>query len=100
MASHAASCDFTMCGRYGASSLQETGEADMAQPIVTMLAQTQANMRLALKLAETWRESGQKSLEIGGRGKSEVTEETRNAITTTSEERPVGKDGLRTCKDC
>src|SRR3546814_13538613 len=57
MASHAASCDFTMCGRYGASSLQETGEADMAQPHVTMLALTQANMRLALKLAETWRES-------------------------------------------
>src|SRR3546814_6605380 len=53
MASHAASCDFTMCGRYGASSLQETGEADMAQPLVTMLALTQANMRLALKLAET-----------------------------------------------
>src|SRR3546814_15459352 len=100
MASHAASCDFTMCGRYGASSLQETGEADMAQPLVTMLALTQANMRLALKLAETWRESGQKIIEIGGRGASEVAEETRAAISkraeggpVRSEERRVGKGG-------
>src|SRR3546814_1866591 len=85
MASHAASCDFTMCGRYGASSLQETGEADMAQPLVTMLALTQANMRLALKLAETWRESGQKIIEIGGRGASEVAEETRAAISKRAE---------------
>src|SRR3546814_20912163 len=85
MASHAASCDFTMCGRYGASSLQETGEADMAQPLVTMLALTQANMRLALKLAETWRASGQKIIEIGGRGASEVADETRAAISQRRE---------------
>src|SRR3546814_9325157 len=89
MASHAASCDFTMCGRYGASSLQETGEADMAQHLVTMLALTQANMRPALKLAETWRESGQKIIEIGGRGGSEVAEETRAAISKRDEGGPV-----------
>src|SRR3546814_14761619 len=57
----------------------------MAQPLVTMLALTQANMRLALKLAETWRESGQKIIEIGGRGASEVAEETRAAISKRAE---------------
>jgi hypothetical protein len=50
-----------------------------------MLALTQANMRLALKLAETWRESGQKIIEIGGRGASEVAEETRAAISKRAE---------------
>src|SRR3546814_13743093 len=57
----------------------------MAQPLVTMLALTQANMRLALKLAETWRESGQKIIEIGGRGASEVAEETHAAISKRAE---------------
>src|SRR3546814_12794172 len=42
-------------------------------------------MRLALKLAETWRESGQKIIEIGGRGASEVAEETRAAISKRAE---------------
>lgn len=53
----------------------------MAQPLDAMLALAQANMRLALKLAETWRESGQTIIEIGGRGASEVAEETRAAIS-------------------
>ncbi len=52
----------------------------MALPLENMLALTQANMGLALKLAETWRESGQKIIEIGGRGASEVAEDTRAAI--------------------
>src|SRR3546814_5837434 len=42
-------------------------------------------MRLALKLAETWRESGQKIIEIGGRGAYEVAEETRAAISKRAE---------------
>ncbi|MDF0543929.1 hypothetical protein PX699_16375 [Sphingobium sp. H39-3-25] len=85
MASRADACDFTMRGPYGASSPQETGDADMAQPLDAMLALTQANMRLALKLAETWRESGQTIIEIGGRGASEVAEETRLAISKRAE---------------
>lgn|GEM_PF-1810186 len=85
MASRADACDFTMRGPHGASSPHETGEADMSQPLDTMLALTQANMRLALKLAETWRESGQTIIEIGGRGASEVAEETRAAISKRAE---------------
>jgi hypothetical protein len=85
MASRAEACDFTMSAPYGASNPQETGDAGMAQPLDTMLALTQANMRLALKLAETWRESGQTIIEIGGRGASEVAEETRAAISKKAE---------------
>jgi hypothetical protein len=85
MESRAGACDLAMSSPYGARNPQETGEADMSQPLDNMLALTQANMRLALKLAETWRESGQKIIEIGGRGVSEVAEGTRAAIAKRTE---------------
>ncbi|MFT3966935.1 MAG: hypothetical protein QM690_13740 [Sphingobium sp.] len=52
----------------------------MAQPLENVVALAQANIRLGLKLAETWRESGQKLIELGTKGASEISEETRLAL--------------------
>lgn len=52
----------------------------MAQPLENVVALAHANIRLGLKLAETWRESGQKLIELGTKGASEISEETRLAI--------------------
>lgn len=52
----------------------------MAQPLENVLALAQANIRLGFKLAETWRESGQKLMELGTRGAAEIGEETRVAL--------------------
>lgn len=49
----------------------------MAQPLENVVALAQANIRLGLKLAETWRESGQKLIELGTKGASELSEEVR-----------------------
>lgn len=49
----------------------------MAQPLENVVALAQANIRLGLKLAETWRESGQKLIELGAKGATEIGEETR-----------------------
>ncbi|AOH87064.1 hypothetical protein AWL63_23020 (plasmid) [Sphingomonas panacis] len=56
----------------------------MPQPLDNVLAVAQANMHLSLKLAETWRESGQKLMELGGRGVSEIADEARLALTKVS----------------
>jgi hypothetical protein len=53
----------------------------MPQPLDNVLALAQANLRLGLKLAETWRESGQKLIELSGRGTSEIADEARLALT-------------------
>ena len=71
----------------------------MSQPLDNVLALTQANMRLALKLAETWRESGQKIIEIGGRGASEVAAETRAAISKRVEGGVVSLPGTGPMQD-
>lgn len=52
----------------------------MAQPLENVLALAQANIRLGLKLAETWRESGQRLIELGIKGTSEISEETCLAL--------------------
>lgn len=52
----------------------------MAKPLENVVALAQANIRLGLKLAETWRESGQKLIELGTKGASEIGEEARIAI--------------------
>ncbi|PBN42261.1 hypothetical protein [Sphingobium sp. D43FB] len=62
----------------------------MVQPLETIFALAQANIRLGLKLTETWRESGRKLLELSGRGASEVADETRAALTTGLS----GKEGV------
>ncbi|BAV63250.1 hypothetical protein [Sphingobium cloacae] len=49
----------------------------MAQRLENVVALAQANIRLGLKLAETWRESGQKLIELGTKGASEIGEEAR-----------------------
>lgn len=49
----------------------------MAEPFENVVALAQANIRLGLKLAETWRESGQKLIELGTKGASEISEEAR-----------------------
>ncbi|SNT12331.1 hypothetical protein SAMN06295912_14416 [Sphingomonas laterariae] len=49
----------------------------MAQPLENVVALAQANIRLGLQLAETWRGSGQKLIELGTKGASEIGEETR-----------------------
>lgn len=55
----------------------------MAQPLENVVALAQANIRLGLKLAETWRESGQKLIELGTKGASEISEETRVALANS-----------------
>jgi len=55
-------------------------EKAMAQPLENVVALAQANIRLGLKLAETWRESSQKLIELGTKGASEIGEEARIAI--------------------
>lgn len=52
----------------------------MAQPIENVVALAQANIRLGLKLAETWSASGQKLIELGTKGATEIGEETRLAL--------------------
>ncbi|ETI64585.1 hypothetical protein C100_06725 [Sphingobium sp. C100] len=52
----------------------------MAQPLENVVALAQANIRLGLKVAETWRESGQKLIELGMKGASEIGEEARLAL--------------------
>lgn len=55
----------------------------MAQPLENVVALAQANIRLGLKLAETWRESGQKLIELGTKGASEISEEARLAVANS-----------------
>ncbi|RIA46365.1 hypothetical protein DFR49_0906 [Hephaestia caeni] len=55
----------------------------MAQPLENVVALAQANIRLGLKLAETWRESGQKLIELGTKGASEISEEARLALANS-----------------
>lgn len=55
----------------------------MAQPLENVVALAQANIRLGLKLAETWRESGQKLIELGTKGASELSEEARLALANS-----------------
>ncbi|SEQ98738.1 hypothetical protein [Sphingobium sp. YR768] len=55
----------------------------MAQPLENVVALAQANIRLGLKLAETWRESGQKLIELGTKGVAEIGEETRVALASS-----------------
>ncbi|WP_278393009.1 hypothetical protein [Sphingobium yanoikuyae] len=52
----------------------------MAQPLENAAALVQANIRLGLKIAETWRESGQKLIELGTKGATEIGEEARLAL--------------------
>lgn len=52
----------------------------MAQPLENAAALVQANIRLGLKIAETWRESGQKLIELGTKGVTEIGEEARLAV--------------------
>ncbi|MHA3790591.1 hypothetical protein [Sphingomonas sp. YL-JM2C] len=52
----------------------------MAQPLENVAALAQANIRLGLKLAETWRESGKKLIALGTKGATEISEETRLAL--------------------
>lgn len=55
----------------------------MAQPLENVVALAQANIRLGLNLAETWRESGQKLIELGTKGASELSEEARLALANS-----------------
>lgn len=61
----------------------------MPQPLDSIIAMTRANTRLGLRLAEAWRESGQKLIEIGGRGAAEAVEEARLAVTRQEEKQPA-----------
>ncbi|WP_371424965.1 hypothetical protein [Tardiphaga sp.] len=53
----------------------------MPQPLESALAVTRANMRLALKLADAWRDSGQKIVDISGRGATEFAAKSKTMPT-------------------
>jgi uncharacterized protein (DUF1697 family) len=55
----------------------------MTQPLENVLALAFANVRLGLKLAETWRESGQNLMELATRGAAEISEETGVALVAS-----------------
>ena len=53
----------------------------MLQPLDTALALAQANVQLGLRLADGWRDTGQKLMDLGGRCVSEAADEARDALT-------------------
>lgn len=55
-------------------------EIDMSQPLEHMAALAKANMQLALKLAQSWREAGQKVFAIAGEGAAQAVDEARTVL--------------------
>ncbi|AHE55816.1 hypothetical protein [Sphingomonas sanxanigenens] len=56
----------------------------MPQPLDTVLALAQANVRLGLQLADGWRDTGQKLADIGRRCVTEAADEARDALGKTA----------------
>lgn len=52
----------------------------MSKPFDPMVGLAKANMELALKLAQTWRETGQRFLEIAGQSAEQSAAQTRSAL--------------------
>lgn len=54
----------------------------MSQPLNPVITLANANMQLALKLADAWRETGQKVFEIAGQGAGQAAEEVRTGLAS------------------